>query len=107
MGCGSSTNNALPVAETSSVAVFNHDAGSPPPSAPAEPSISFAANLGMYGTKKFRGTEAAKYLVKQKLPQSTLDNVEWTKDSAVADKVAAAVLEWAKDHGARAITPAN
>ena len=55
----------------------------------------------MYGTCKFKGKEAAKYLAKQKLPENILDTL-WTRDDALADKVAAAVLEWCRDHGARA-----
>merc|ERR1711871_1236124 len=66
--------------------------------------ISFAANLGMYGTCKFKGKEANKYLSKQKLSAATLDDPKWTRDKATADKVAAAVLEWAKDHGATMMT---
>jgi len=105
MGCGASSPSKpdAPVFSGDSIAFHNHDS-SPPPSAPAEPQISFAANLGMYGTCKFRGKEAAKYLVKQKLSESILDSASWTKDKATAEKVAAAVLEWAKDHGATMYT---
>ena len=104
-GCGASSPSKpdAPVFSGDSIAFHNHDS-SPPPSAPAEPQISFAANLGMYGTCKFRGKEAAKYLVKQKLSESILDSASWTKDKATAEKVAAAVLEWAKDHGATMYT---
>ena len=82
------------------VTLINHDNGmSPPPSAPLEPSISFAANLGLYGTCKFKGKEADKYLAKVGLKSSVLDDKSWTTDASKADKIASAILEWAKDHG--------
>jgi hypothetical protein len=82
--------------------MYDFPAGSPPPSAPQNTGVSFAANLGMYGTCKFKGAEAAKYLTKQKLPANTIEAGDWTTDKNKADKVAAAVLEWAKDHGEHA-----
>ena len=52
----------------------------------------------MYGTCKFKGKEANKYLAKVGA-RVDLEDFTWIKDPAKADKVAAAVLEWAKDHG--------
>jgi len=101
MGCGSSQPaNVMPAMPVGSDVKFMD---SPPPSAPMETNISFAANLGVYGTHKFKGKEAAKYLAKQKLPDTVLDTL-WTRDDALADKVAAAVLEWCRDHGATMYT---
>jgi len=108
MGCGSSTMRTAPGDDD--VTLINREFtsmggdNSPPPSAPMEPAISFAANLGMYGTCKFKGKEAAKYLKKVGLAENTLDDVTWTKSSDKADKVAKAVLEWAKEHGATMAT---
>jgi len=48
----------------------------------------------------FTGAVAEKYLEKAGLPRDTIAKMEWTNDPAVSDKVAAAVLEWAKDNGA-------
>ena len=107
MGCTNSTpaGAAAPTFDEKphSITFTNHESGSPPPSAPAEPSISFAANLGMYGTCKFKGKEAAKYLSKVGA-KVDMEDFTWTSDPAKADKVAAAVLEWAKDHGETAET---
>ena len=102
MGCGSSTTSkaAVPgdINFDGPVSLINHEGASPPPSAPTEAGISFAANLGQYGGNKFKGKEASKYLAKQKLTADVL-NTAWTRDEATADKVAAAMVEWAKDHG--------
>ena len=46
------------------------------------------------------------YLAKQGLSAATLSNAEWTKDAAMADKVAAAVLEWATENDATTFTHA-
>ena len=108
MGCGSSTSSKTapgPPDYEQHVSLINHEGVSPPPSAPQEPVISFAANLGLYGSCKFKGKEAEKYLKKTGAPANTLENPKWTSDPALADKVAAAVLEWAKDHGARKPQP--
>ena len=83
---------------------YDFPGGSPPPSAPQDASINFAANLGMYGARKFKGAEAAKYLAKQKLPPNTMETTDWTTKPGVPDKVAAAVLDWAKTHGATMAT---
>jgi len=62
-------------------------------------SRGLAASLAGYGQHLFKGEVAAPYLEKQGLSKSTLENPSWTTDGSV-DKVAAAVLEWAKDNGA-------
>merc|ERR1719487_1708913 len=56
--------------------------------------------LGSYGHHQFKGDIAAPYLERQGLPRDLLETPNWTKDLTVADGVAAAVLEWAKDNGA-------
>ena len=61
--------------------------------------LSQKASLEGYGRHLFKGAVAAPYLESQGLPKNTLDGVKWTTDGN-ADKVAAAVLEWAKDNGA-------
>eukprot|EP01041_Mallomonas_annulata_P007147 gene7147-14548_t len=58
-----------------------------------------AVSLEGYGQHLFKGAVAAPYLEKQGLPKNTLDGTTWTTDGNV-DKVAAAVLEWARDNGA-------
>ena len=45
------------------------------------------------------GAVAAPYLKKAGLPENALESKDWTTNGN-ADKVAAAVLEWAKDNGA-------
>jgi len=64
---------------------------------------TFSANgpvsLTGYGDHLFKGAVADKYLKTQGLSAATLDTAAWTTDGK-ADKVAAAVLEWAKDNGA-------
>ena len=72
---------------------YDFPGGSPPPSAPQDTSISFAANLGMYGARKFKGAEAAKYLAKQKLPGNTMETTDWTTKPGVPDKVAGKCYE--------------
>ena len=62
-------------------------------------SATGAASLEGYGQHLFKGAVAAPYLKKVGLPENTLDGHKWTTDGN-ADKVAAAVLEWAKDNGA-------
>ena len=47
----------------------------------------------------FKGAVAAPYLVKQGLAKDVLETPAWTVDGK-ADKVAAAVSEWAQDNGA-------
>lgn len=58
-----------------------------------------AVSLTGYGDHLFKGAVADKYLKTQGLSAATLDSAAWTTDGK-ADKVAAAVLEWAKDNGA-------
>lgn len=62
-------------------------------------SLSHAASLEGYGKHLFKGAVAAPYLKKQGLAADALDKTTWTTDGS-ADKVAAAVLEWAQDNGA-------
>jgi glutamine synthetase len=69
-------------------------------------STAFISNIDEYGLRKFKGTEAAKYLTKQGLSADTLKDFSWTRSEETADKVAAAVLEWAKTHGATMFTHA-
>eukprot|EP01038_Epipyxis_sp_PR26KG_P006842 gene6842-9366_t len=59
----------------------------------------FASTLDGYGDHLFKGSVAAPYLKKQGLNANHLDSHKWTTDGS-ADKVAAAVLEWAKDNDA-------
>lgn len=56
-------------------------------------------SLDGYGKHLFKGAVAAPYLEKVGLPKNALDTPAWTTNGTV-DKVAAAVLEWAKDNGA-------
>mmetsp|Transcript_20871 Transcript_20871/g.53836 ORF Transcript_20871/g.53836 Transcript_20871/m.53836 type:complete len:696 (-) Transcript_20871:78-2165(-) len=56
------------------------------------------ASFASYGKNVFKGAVADKYLTKQGLPAGALNDYSWTKTSA--DKVAAAVGEWASDNGA-------
>ena len=56
-----------------------------------------------FGSKLFTGDVAEKYLSKQGLSASTLQDPSWTQDGS-ADKVAAAVLDWARDNGASCLT---
>jgi glutamine synthetase len=60
---------------------------------------NLSASLEGYGQHLFKGKVAAPYLEKAGLPKDTLDTAAWTTNGK-ADKVAAAVLEWAKDNGA-------
>lgn len=52
-----------------------------------------------YGQRVFKGAVAAPYLSKHSLPTNTLENPAWASNGS-ADKVAAAVLDWARDNGA-------
>jgi glutamine synthetase len=58
-----------------------------------------SASLKGYGDHLFKGSVAAPYLRSNGLMESTLESHKWTTDGS-ADKVAAAVLEWARDNGA-------
>merc|ERR1719310_533944 len=95
MGCASST---IAVPDGTSLALT----ASPGTAAPTS-EISFIKNYDTYGKNRFKGTVAAKYLSKQGLPPYTLDTA-WNKDADKANKVAAAMLEWAKDQGAAMAT---
>ena len=66
--------------------------------------FSFGGKKKKSKGKDKKGKEADKYLGQQNLAPGTLDKMDWTKDSGVADKVAAAVLAWAKDHGNARVT---
>lgn len=59
--------------------------------------FSAAASLEGYGKHLFKGAVAAPYLEAAGLSKGTLDNADWTRDAATADKVANAVAAWAKD----------
>ena len=55
----------------------------------------FTASLEGYGQHLFQGAVAAPYLKKAGLAENTLASPAWTTNGN-ADKVASAVLEWAK-----------
>jgi len=101
MGCSSSKPTYAPAADD----VKMYDAPqTPPPSAPNMSEISFASNTSTYGQCRFMGTVAAKYLKKQGLDENLLNTTTWTSDSAIADKVAKAIIAWALDCGATMAT---
>jgi glutamine synthetase len=52
-----------------------------------------------FGKHLFRGEVAAPYLERHGLARDTLATPDWTKNGQ-AEQVAAAVLDWARDHGA-------
>jgi glutamine synthetase len=52
-----------------------------------------------YGKHLFKGDVAASYLEKHGLDRETLNGSDWAKNGQ-APQVAAAVLDWARDHGA-------
>ena len=56
-------------------------------------------SLDGFGAHVFKGAAAEPYLEKVGLTKTVLDTPAWTTNGN-ADKVAAAVLAWAKDHGA-------
>ena len=56
-------------------------------------------SLDGFGAHVFKGAAAEPYLEKVGLTKAVLDSPAWTTNGN-ADKVAAAVLAWAKDHGA-------
>jgi glutamine synthetase len=76
-------------------------AGSRPSSRQQEGSDANPASLKGYGSNVFWGVTAAPYLMKQGLSSADLENPLWTKDAAKADKVAAAVLQFAIARGAK------
>ena len=59
----------------------------------------FAASLEGFGDHLFKGSVAAPYLAKHGLSKDTIEIGKWPSDGT-ADKVAAAVLDWAKDNNA-------
>eukprot|EP00629_Pelagomonadales_sp_RCC1024_P008252 CAMPEP_0119276054 /NCGR_PEP_ID=MMETSP1329-20130426/14769_1 /TAXON_ID=114041 /ORGANISM="Genus nov. species nov., Strain RCC1024" /LENGTH=701 /DNA_ID=CAMNT_0007276475 /DNA_START=32 /DNA_END=2137 /DNA_ORIENTATION=+ len=67
---------------------------------------SVSGLLEGYGDHVFKGAVAEPYLAKQGLSAATLKSADWTKDAATADKVAAAVLEWATENDATTFTHA-
>ena len=62
----------------------------------------FISSADDFGTHLFSGATADEYLSKHGLPAGTLDDHKWTTTSA--DKVAAAVMDWAHDKGASVYT---
>jgi len=63
---------------------------------------NFITSSEDYGSHVFKGAVADKYLAKQGLPAGLLNDPSWTTTSA--DKVAAAVMDWAHDKGASVFT---
>ena len=61
------------------------------------------ATLEGYGENVFRGAIAAPYLMNHGLHPDVLETPAWCVNGN-ADKVAAAVLDWARDHGASVYT---
>lgn len=61
--------------------------------------FSVKASLEGYGNHVFRGAVTERYLLEAGLPKNTLDSHHWTTNGN-ADKVATAVMNWAKDNGA-------
>jgi len=69
---------------------------------PSSPSKQVqAASLKGYGDSVFWGAAASPYLTKQGLSDADLEDPSWTRDTAKADKIAAAVLEFAIARGAK------
>ena len=64
------------------------------------PGLTKPASLDDHGKNCFWGFSAAPYLVKVGLKATALEDPSWVKDAAKADKVAAAVMQWALDRGA-------
>ena len=56
------------------------------------------------GTYKFKGAVAAPFLVAAGAPANTLDDPSWQTNKPLADKVAAAVMEWARSKGASMVS---
>jgi hypothetical protein len=57
-------------------------------------------SLEGYGQHMFRGDVAAAYLESFGLPPQALNSNAWTLDGS-ADRVAAAILAWARDNGSQ------
>mmetsp|Transcript_88942 Transcript_88942/g.174049 ORF Transcript_88942/g.174049 Transcript_88942/m.174049 type:complete len:698 (-) Transcript_88942:95-2188(-) len=66
-------------------------------------SRQISASLNGFGDHVFKGAIAAPFLQKQGLPPNALDTYTWTTDGS-AEKVAAAILEWAKSNNATLYT---
>ena len=60
--------------------------------------------MSLYGQHRFMGVVADKYCKAQGLPKGILSTTTWTSDPKIANKVAAAVVAWAKEHGATMTT---
>lgn len=60
---------------------------------------NMSVSLDGFGNHVFRGSIAAPYLKAAGLSEDTIEKANWNKDGS-SDKVASAVLEWAKDNGA-------
>ena len=63
---------------------------------------TFIQSSDDYGKHLFTGDIADKYLSKQGLPANLLSDHSWTQTHS--DKVAAAVMDWAHEHGASVFT---
>eukprot|EP00929_Paragymnodinium_shiwhaense_P058490 TRINITY_DN2928_c0_g1_i1.p1 TRINITY_DN2928_c0_g1~~TRINITY_DN2928_c0_g1_i1.p1 ORF type:complete len:725 (-),score=193.65 TRINITY_DN2928_c0_g1_i1:304-2478(-) len=59
------------------------------------------ADIDQYGRHLFKGAVADKYLQGQGAAPGLLNDGSWTKDMEKADKVAAAIVEWARANGAK------
>lgn len=68
------------------------------------PARAFSVELDGFGNHKFMGDIADEFLKPEGLSWADLEDGEWTKDMAKADKVASAVLAWARAHGASVYT---
>jgi glutamine synthetase type III len=75
-----------------------------PRSSASTSDINFVDNLSEYGTYKFKGAVAAPYLKAVGLAADVLDDPKWQESRATADKVAEAVMKWAKEKGASMVS---
>jgi glutamine synthetase len=64
------------------------------------PELNKPSGMEKYASGLFTGALAERYLIKQNLTLHDLIDPSWVKDPAKADKIAAAVLEWAISMGA-------
>jgi len=71
-----------------------------PMSGPPTSTAPATSLLKGYGEHLFKGAVADRYLVQAGLPEGTIEAGQWHKDTATADKVATAVMNWAVDNGA-------
>mmetsp|Transcript_18466 Transcript_18466/g.35139 ORF Transcript_18466/g.35139 Transcript_18466/m.35139 type:complete len:731 (+) Transcript_18466:107-2299(+) len=67
---------------------------------PPAPAKEAEASLEGYGKHVFWGEEAEKFLKAQGLMLADIKDPMWVHDANKADKIASAVMEWAKSHGA-------